>query len=669
MKKEAFNRNWTLTALHSPSSEPKTVTLPHDAMISQARVKSPPDGTNTGSKKGYYPGGVWQYAKTFSVPAEATEQHVAFLFEGAYMQARVFINGDLAGQRPYGYSEFIVEADGFLKYGEDNEIKVITQTGNDSRWYSGAGLYRGVSMMTSERVFIPAYGVKITTPDITAQRAAVCVDVTIANESAEGCTSVKLLTSLYDGQGQSVAEDTAPVTVYRGDTAQVRRRLFIKNPELWDVDTPRLYTCVSKLMAGDIVLDEVTETFGVRSLTLDTERGLILNGKSVKLRGACIHHDNGPIGAAAIARAELRRVEKLKAAGFNALRMSHHPAGRALLEACDRVGMLVMDEAFDMWTESKSPEDYSLYFAQWWEKDIESLVNKDYNHPCVIMYSIGNEIVETGKPSGGAWSRRLAGKIRELDSTRFTINSINGLLAVMEQLHKAMRAAAEAAGQSESEASQAAPQGGDINETMANAGEKMKSFMTHPLVTECTAEAYAAVDIAGYNYMNTRYEMDRELFPNRIICGSETYIRDIDVTWHDVMKYPYVIGDFTWTGWDYLGEAGVGKVNYTWATEPKFGFYGEYPWLAAWCGDIDITGYRRPSSYYREIVYGLRKQPYITVLRPEYYGVKPLHSPWSWNDAVSGWSWNGFEGKPVQIEVYSEAEEVALYINGELAGK
>lgn len=255
-----------------------------------------------------------------------------------------------------------------------------------------------------------------------------------------------------------------------------------------------------------------------------------------------------------------------------------------------------MEEAFDAWTENKSDFDYALDFPTWWEADIEAMVKKCYNHPSVIMYSIGNEIQDTGSPNGSVWGRKLAEKIRELDSTRFTINSINELVSVKELL-KAWRANVKEA---------MAQQGqGEINTMMANLGDAMKQIMTSELITNATAESFAYVDIAGYNYMDLRYEMDKELFPNRIICGSETYPADIDRNWRKVLDNNHVIGDFTWTGWDYLGEAGIGLVNYS-NTNMATGVYGAYPNLTAMTGDISITGFRRPASYYRQIAFGLR---------------------------------------------------------------
>ncbi|MDR0642651.1 MAG: DUF4982 domain-containing protein, partial [Treponema sp.] len=441
----------------------------------------------------------------------------------------------------------------------------------------------------------------------------------------------------------------APVSLLENETV-LRQRFFIKNPAPWSPDSPCLYRCKSKILLDDTVVDEETSSFGIRKLQLDREHGLRINGKTVKLRGACIHHDNGVLGAATLERAEERRVEGLKAAGFNALRSAHHPASKALLDACDRLGMLVMDEAFDMWTIAKTAADYSRYFPRWWEQDVISMVNKNYNHPSVIMYSIGNEIPETGSRIGGRWGRKIAEKIKSLDNSRFTINSINGMVSVMDKIQAMF-----------------AQKNTEINSAMADAGTMMKQLMNTDMVSQATEESYSCVDIAGYNYMDSRYEGDGKLYPNRIICGSETFPRDIASNWKLVEENSYVIGDFTWTGWDYLGEAGIGKINYS--ENKAAGLHGEYPWHIAWCGDIDITGSRRPVSYYREIVWGFRKEPYIAVEWPDRYGAAASPSPWSWSNTIHSWTWPGFEGKPVKIEVYSGADEVELLLNGNSLGR
>jgi len=660
MKKNKFNDNWRISVNNADvfamtAPEEKAINLPYDAMLYTPRT------TTASSKKGCYENGAWAYKKTFFVPEDSRTKRTVFEFEGVYQRAMVYINGDYAGQHPYGYTHFFIDADRFLRYGEDNEICVTVRTADDSRWYTGAGIYRDVYMLSSSLIYIKPYGVKITTPDIDNKRAVVRVAVTLNNYSAESLVKTNVSVELQNENGHVVAGGIAPCTVFRNEEVISRQQLYIKDPLLWNVETPTLYNCIVRITdQNGEMLDESIDTFGIRSLSLDCDDGLRINGKTIKLRGACIHHDNGPLGAASFIDAERRRVSMLKDVGFNAIRMSHHPASPALLKACDELGLLVMDEAFDMWTINKSDFDYALDFPVWWEHDIQAMVDRGFNHPSVIMYSIGNEIKETGSPNGTAWGRKLAEKIRELDPTRYVTNGVNGMLSAMDTLRKMRASSQEQVGPSVTN--------GDINNMMTGLGEMMKRFMNSEAVTKLTEESFAYLDIAGYNYMDNRYVTDKTVFPNRIIVGSETYASDIDRNWRLVMDNGHVIGDFTWTGWDYLGEAGVGKVKY-----PEGGkfenVYSGYPTLTAMAGDIAITGYRRPVSYYREIVFGYRTDPYIAVQRPEHYNDIAFMPPWSWSDSASHWSWSGFEGKPVKVEVYSHTDEVELVINGKSIGR
>ncbi|MDR3145257.1 MAG: DUF4982 domain-containing protein [Treponema sp.] len=630
MKRELFNSDWMISQKNTVTKAggEEAVTLPHDAMIGQTRGKDAAGGRD----KGFFPYVQCEYRKTFTVDAESRDKRLFLEFEGVYMNAGVFINGELAGRHPYGYSNFYIALDPYLNYGGENTVKVSVDTGRDSRWYSGAGIYRNVWLITGELCHFALNGVNITTEDIGDDYAVIAVE-NILKSADHRTHRTTVLTELVDNEGKTVARDKAPVTLYAGERTTVRQRILVKNPRLWDTESPYLYTCKSVLAlengeaASPTIIDTEEHTFGIRILRLDTEHGLRINGKTVKLRGACIHHDNGVLGTATFDRAEERRAEILKRSGFNALRSAHHPMSKEMLAACDRLGLLVMDEAFDVWTLAKTHQDYSRYFPDWWERDIEAMVHKDYNHPCVVLYSIGNEIIDAGKPHGTQWGRKLAEKIRSLDKTRYTINSINPMLLVR-----------------------------DFRSTMKEIRVESE------IVGKVTEESYSCVDVSGYNYTDSRYEMDSKRYPNRIICGSETFSKSIASNWAYVERMNNLIGDFTWTGWDYLGEAGIGNIDYD--IEGPANLAGEYPWITASCGDIDSTGFRLPVSYYREIVWGLRQRPYIAVLKPEHYGKKIALSPWAWNDSLESWTWPGFEGKPIQVEVYSPDEEVALLING-----
>ncbi|MGX9885538.1 glycoside hydrolase family 2 TIM barrel-domain containing protein [Streptomyces sp. NPDC002276] len=660
MIRVSFNDDWQYRPKVNPFAELgghsvpfQPVTVPHDAMIGQER-----DGTRPESGAGaYFPGGTFEYRKTFHVPEELRGKRILLEFEGVYRDATVHINGAYAGQRPYGYSQFLIDADRFLRFGEDNEIRVEARAHRDSRWYTGSGLYRDTWMLIGDPVRISPAGVRVNTPDIERELAVVEVATRVENDSL-AIRTVDVRTEIHDSAGTPVASDDSRITVLPGEPAVCRQRLYVDDPALWSPDSPDLYTAGVTLTDGDDEVDTETVTFGIRSLHLDPRHGLRVNGESVKLRGACVHHDNGVLGAATYARAEERRVELLKDAGFNAIRMSHNPMSRAMLDACDRLGVLVVDEAFDMWTSGKSEFDYSLSFPEWWERDIEAMVAKNFNHPSVIMYSIGNEIPETGSPSGSAWGRLLAEKVRSLDGTRYVTNGVNGMLAVMAELASLRKQSA-------------APveEGAGINTLMADPAQGMNAIGASELVTRRTAESFAVLDVAGMNYMEARYAPDRELFPNRIVLGTESFTTRIDEIWHLVEQHSHVIGDFAWTGWDYLGEVGIGRAQYITPDSPRAAFSAPYPHLLAETGDIDITGHRRPASYYREIVFGLRARPYLAVKRPEHHGKTFAGTPWAWSDSIAGWTWPGFEDAPITVEVYSDADEVELLVNGRSLGR
>ncbi|MFI1484089.1 glycoside hydrolase family 2 TIM barrel-domain containing protein [Streptomyces sp. NPDC020747] len=662
----SFNEGWQTRPKVNPFAEMsgvqvsfEPVTLPHDALIGQQRTA--PDGqiTMQGGAEAYFPGGTYEYKKVFAVPEEYRGKRIFIEFEGVYRDATVFINGDFAGQRPFGYSHFYIDADRFLRFGQDNEIRVEARAHRDSRWYTGAGIYRDTWMLVGEVVRISPDGVRVTTPDIDRERAVVEVATVVENDSI-AVRTVDVVTEIRDASGAVVATDVAKLTVLPGEPSIARQRLYVPDPSLWGPESPTLYGCEVTLKdeAGEV--DSAVAAFGIRSLRLDPEHGLRINGETVNLRGSCVHHDNGVLGAATFARAEERRVQLLKDAGFNAIRMSHHPMSKAMLDACDRLGMLVVDEAFDVWTSAKSEFDYSLSFPEWWERDIEAMVAKDFNHPSVVLYSIGNEIPETGSPFGAAWGRKLAEKVRALDPTRYVTNAVNGLLAAMSELGALL-------GQQEAEKASNDEVG--INTVLSNVGDTMNAISASDLVTERTAESFALLDVAGMNYAEARYALDRDLFPNRIILGTETFPTRIDGNWRLIKQHGHVIGDFTWTGWDYLGEVGIGRPQYVTPDTPHPDHTAPYPHLLAGCGDLDITGHRRPASYYREIVFGLRTEPYIAVRRPEHHGKTFAGSPWAWSDTVATWTWPGFEGEPVTIEVYGDADEVELLLNGRSLGR
>jgi hypothetical protein len=661
MPRTPLNDGWSHRRKVSPFQELAGATgadwtgvrLPHDALIATPR-RADVEGGHT---NGYFAGGAFQYRRTLELPDSDRGKRVLLEFGGVYRDAMVYVNEALAGQHAFGCSRFTVRIDPYLRFTGDDEIRVECRTHLDSRWYAGAGIHRDVHLVVKEPVHIAHDGVRVTTPDVDGERAVVEVAATVENGGGLTTTPVLHVTVL-DGNGVEVAASRSPVTLLAGESAVVRRRLVVADPARWTVEHPALHSARLQLRDGDgSLLDEETVTFGIRTLQLDAQRGLRINGVPVKLRGACIHSDNGPLGIAAHARADERRVELLKAAGFNAIRSAHNPISAAMLDACDRLGMIVMDETFDVWTAGKTDFDYAFDFPRWWERDVEAMVAKDVNHPSVVFYSIGNEIPEAGNPHGARWGRLLAEKVRALDPTRFVTNGVNGFVAALDMVLPAM-------------AQHRAADGG-VNTMMNDLGQAMGAIQAAPPVTARTEESFAVLDAAGMNYADARYELDRELFPDRVIVGTETWPTSIAGNWALVQANPHVIGDFTWTGWDYLGETGIGVVRYAELTDGAPSSFGTpYPGLTAGCGDLDITGHRRPVSYFRETVFGLRERPYIAVFRPENHG-RP-HGPaalWAWSDAIASWSWEGHVGAPIAVEVYSAAEEVELRLDGVVVGR
>nr|WP_274637001.1 glycoside hydrolase family 2 TIM barrel-domain containing protein [Microbacterium bovistercoris] len=625
---------------------PVAVTLPHDAL------RDLPRAAEHGVHSGYIPGGVFEYRRVLDIPEAWRDRVVAIEFEGVYRDAAVYLNGALAGRHTNGYTGFTVDADAFLRFGGPNVLTVEARAHGDSRWYTGAGIYRPVHLVVADPVHIPLAGVAVTTPDVDAERAIVQVATDVVNRTRHTALA-RLRWQVLDAADREVAAGTSPITVLPGERATARARLTVTDPALWSSAHPALYTVRTQLAIDGRVVDDDATTFGIRTLQLDRQHGLRINGESVTLRGACIHHDGGPLGAAATAQVEDRRVRLLKDAGFNAVRSAHNPASRALLDACDRHGVLVMDELSDVWTRAKTPFDHSLAFPDTWPDDVARIVTADRNHPSVILYSIGNEILELATPLGAVWGRRLAEEFRRLDPTRFVTNGINGVIANMDKLAAAIAADLDAG----------------ANTMMADMGEQMARMNASAFVSDSIEESASVLDVVGFNYADSRYRQDAADYPNRVIVGSETFPAHIDAMWALVHELPHVIGDFTWTGWDYIGEAGIGRVDYS--DEPGYqptGTAGPYPYLLAGCGDIDITGFRRPISYYREIVFGLRADPYIAVHPPADHGRPTATTPWSWNDSVASWSWDAAAGAPVTVDVYADADEVELLLDGRSLG-
>lgn len=652
MKRIPFNRDWQfgpLVSVHeairvAPPSD-NLVDLPHDAMLTSGRTA---DGTG-GAPNGYFDGGSWTYEKLFDVPADWATKRITFEFEGVYRDAMVYLNGAFAGQWSNGYSSFHIEADPFLNYGETNTIRVDARSHEDSRWYPGGGLYRPVHVLIGELVHITPMGLRLSTPDVDGELATVVVRSTIANKGATTRT-VDVVLELCDGTGAEVVSEKSRVTLLPYETVTSHQRTYVPHPSLWSPDNPALYRATVSLQDENGPIDRESTTFGIRSLAVDPIRGLRLNGETIKLRGAAVHHDHGVLGAAEFADAAVRRVQRMKDAGFNAIRSAHNPISVAMLDACDRLGMLVFDEAFDMWSVSKSTDDYSRSFPQWWERDIDAMVAKDFNHPSVIMYSIGNEIIEAGTRHGARWGRLLAERTREQDPTRIVTHALQGMYMARDKVPE-LRA----------EVDQDSSTIRGLNDYLGQVTHLMNRVMASELLGERLLEPASVLDVVGLNYGDARYEIDQDEFPNRIYFNSESFPTHIDRLWKMILERNNVLGDFTWTGWDFLGEVGTGRHVYP---EDSQEHRAPYPWIAAVCGDIDLIGHRKPISYYREIVFGLTDVPYIAVRTPRDDGYVIEPKAWTWSDVVPSWTWDVDPGTPIHVEAYTSGDEVQFVLNG-----
>lgn len=586
---------------------------------------------------GWCVGGVGWYRKRFTAEELAADRHAEILFEGVYMNSDVWLNGQHLGFHPYGYTSFAYDLTPHLKRRGENVIAVrVRNVGQNSRWYSGSGIYRHVWLQVTGPVRIALWGVHVTTPEVSAQSATVKIAVKVENRG-QTTREVTIRPTLLDTKNQVVGSQELSRRIDAGASGEIEQTISLSAPALWSLDAPHLYRAEVELIAGGKQLDSTACAFGIRKIEVDARRGLRINGESVKLRGGCMHHANGLLGAAAIDRAEERRVELMKAHGFNAIRCAHNPPSPKFLDACDRLGMAVIDEAFDQWSEQKNPQDYHLDFADWWRRDIDSMVLRDRNHPSVVFWSIGNEIPERAKPLGVAEARQIVDEIKRLDGTRLITAAINPDFA----------------------------QGKPVPWTDID-------------------PAFQYLDVGGYNYQWEQYEKDHERLPRRVMMGTESFPLQAFENWNMVEKHPYVIGDFVWTGMDYLGEAGIGNAQLNAATpfppsgRPKQQFLGltaesfaliftDYPWFNAYCGDIDLIGDEKPQFLYRRVLWGASKLEMV-VQRPIPHGREQLISAWGWPDELKSWTWPGHEGESLTVRIYSRAEQVKLLLNDREVG-
>ncbi len=566
-------------------------------------------------------GGVGWYRKTFVIDRRDADKLHSLYFEGVYAQSEVWVNGQKACSNVYGYSSFRCDITPYCHpAGEVNTIAVrVVNEGKNSRWYAGSGIYRHVWLIKTDLVHLDEWGVAIRTASLSEDEATLEIDADILNEKAER-TEVSMTVSILSPEGEEVGQKKQMVELPASGKQTISLTLPVGNPRSWSVDTPQMYEARLTLASGSKTLDHISVPFGIRTLSFSAKEGFKLNNVPLKLKGGCVHHDNGLLGAASLDRAEARKVELLKANGYNAVRCAHNPPAEAFLRACDEQGLLVIDEAFDHWQKEKNPQDYHRFFDEWSEKDLSTMVLRDRNHPSIIMWSIGNEIQERSDEAGVQIARKLRNIVKNLDPSR--------------------------------------PVTAAINDYWDNPQMKWK---------EAAAKAMQYLDVAGYNYMWYEYENDHQKDTARIMYGSETVAQEAAVNWNLVEEYPYIIGDFVWTSLDYLGEAGIGHTLELNPGERNPQFMG-WPWYNAWCGDIDICGEKKPQSYYRDIIWREKEITMAVQPVPASGKVEDV-SYWGWKNESLSWNWKGLEGKPVKVNVYSRAPQVRLYLNNSLLGE
>lgn len=600
----------------------RKVDVPHDWSIEDLPNQTPGSVQGPFSKEavgghhtGYTVGGTAWYRKTFTLKPDEQGKIVYIQFDGVYMNSDVWINGHHLGNHPNGYTSFYYNLTPYLlDSGKENVIAVqVKNEGVNSRWYTGSGIYRHVFLNIVNPIHIDVWGVNVTTPKVTSSSAEVQLTTTILNEGKTNM-EITLNTNLIDAKGKIAGTTKSNVMLAANGKTEVNQKINISNPKLWSTETPQLYKAQTTVFVNGKQQDNLTTTFGVRDIKIDAKQGLVINGKRVILKGGCIHHDYGPLGSAAIDRAEERKIETLKTNGYNAIRCSHNPPSQTFLDICDRMGMLVIDEAFDMWLRSKTAEDYHLYFKEWWNKDLTNMILRDRNHPSIVLWSVGNEVPDRADSIGMVTRRMLVQRVHELDPTRKVTEGI----------------------------------------------------CRTPQWDNKTPAMFQDLDVAGYNYQLERYEPDHIKFPERVIVGTETFPELALENWEMAKANPYVLGSFVWTAIDYIGEVGCGIYGFTSKKDEMMNV--EWPTFTAKCGDFDIIGNKNPASYYRDVVWE-RSKIEMLVKSPVPENMFLFKTRWGWADEQKSWTWPGKENQKMNVVVYTRCQTVKLELNGKVIGE
>lgn len=599
-------------------SEWRTLDLPHDWSVETDAATAAgnnigPFSKNSteGSASGQTVGGEGWYRKTFTLSEEDLKGKVSLYFEGAYYHTYIYLNGRHIYFNPYGYSSFRFDiTDHVLPAGEENTLSVcVKNEGKNTRWYAGSGIYRHVWLIKT-----PALHLDDWSTNIEAISENVKVSSLILNESGENKTAT-FTAEIYDSENKLVTTKSLETTVSSGKEEPVVLNIQISDAKKWSPETPNLYKAVLSVSDGETT-DRYSTKFGIRTIEFSAEKGFLLNGVPTLLRGGCVHHDNGLLGAASFDRAEERRLQILKNNGFNAVRCSHNIPSEHFLYACDSIGLMVIDEAFDHWLVAKNPNDYHNFFTEFSNRDLQVMLRRDRNHPSIIMWSIGNEVPGRIEPEGMAAAERLRKMVKKYDTTRPVTAAICDW-----------------------------------------------DIPWHPWEDE-TAKAFNSLDVGGYNYLYNKYESDHSKYPNRIMYGAESYAKHASQNWDLVEKHPYVIGDFIWTAMDYVGEAGIGSASIRKSGNQSQ--FQDWPWFNGWCGDIDLIGQKKPQSYYRDVVWRLAPIT-MGVERPIPSGYYQSISNWGWQLEQQSWTFNDLTEKDIMtVNVYSRAPRVRLYLNDEL---
>ncbi len=619
IRKQSFDQGWSFihadidvkNVFGADQSNWQSVDLPHDWSVEMPFKKS-----KNGIPVGHTQGGIGWYTKKFDLPLDMQGKCLQVYFEGVYMNAEVWINGVQVGNQPYGYTSFFCDITDFCSTDHPNTIAVkVKNEGQNTRWYAGSGIYRHVWLITTDKIHLDEWGTFITS-DQEGTDANVNLAIDVYNKYDEP-KNANLIITLFDQSEKIVGTSQVSVVLDGNSKETVTQSIKVLDPTLWSTDFPEMYKAQVELNTIDNQKDLLEVPFGIRYISFSAKDGFLLNGKPLKMKGVCVHHDNGLLGAVSLDRAEERKVELLKRDGFNAVRCAHNPPSEKFLEACDRLGLLVINEAFDQWKKGKNPEDYHLDFDEWHEKDLATMVLRDRNHPSIVMWSIGNEIIERSDASGVRIAEELKNIVKKYDSTRPVTAAIN-------------------------------------------------DYWDNPNLTwKDSPAAFTHLDVGGYNYMWWEYENDSKKFPERVIYGSETTAVERTVNWDLVEKHSNIIGDFVWTAIDYLGESGIGHAINVKNGEKDPPQFLDWPWFNAWCGDIDICGNKKPQGALRDVLWNESKIEML-VHHPIPSGYKEKVSYWGWPNEDASWNWTGHEGEVLKVKVYTRYPSVRLYLNGEL---